>query len=68
MFQHDCVETNDQAEGYNFKLKNKKRISKHPDPYVLVDVFKQEFSESLDDAISAKRRVVILTRSAKAEI
>ena len=54
MFQHEGVKTNNHAEGYNFKLGNKKRISKHPNPYVLVDVFKQEFSESLDDAITAK--------------
>ena len=54
MFQHEGVKTNNHAEGYNFKLGNKKRISKHPNPYVLVDVIKQEFSESFDDAITAK--------------
>ena len=43
MFQHEGVKTNNHAEGYNFKLGNKKRISKHPNPYVLVDFFKQVF-------------------------
>ena len=30
MYNHDRVSTNNHAEGYNFCLGNKKRISNHP--------------------------------------
>ena len=44
--------TNNLAEGYNFALGNKKVISKHPNPYTLVSVIKDELNIASDSALS----------------
>ena len=44
--------TNNLAEGYNFALGSKKVISKHPNPYTLVAVIKEELSIASDNALT----------------
>ena len=44
--------TNNLAEGYNYALGAKKVISKHPNPYTLVSVIKDELNIASDDALS----------------
>ena len=53
MFNHDGVKTNNHAEGYNSRLGSKKQISKHPNPYTLVQILKEEFQKSEDDCVAA---------------
>ena len=62
MYEHIGVTTNNNAEAFNFKMGNKKKISKHPNPYVLADVMKAEFKDGCDTAVaetvtSHKRKV-----------
>ena len=44
--------TNNLAEGYNFALGSKKIISKHPNPYTLVSVIKDELNIASDNALT----------------
>ena len=54
MFQHEGVTTNNNSEAYNFRLGNKKRISKHPNVYLFVSVIIEELKASMSDAVMAK--------------
>ena len=36
MFQHKGVTANNNAEAFNFKMSSKKKISRHPNPHILV--------------------------------
>ena len=51
MFQHKGVTTNNNAEAFNFKMSSKKKISRYPNPHILVDVTPDSFIESCDDAV-----------------
>ena len=52
MYQHQGVKTNNHAEAFNFKMGSKKRISKHPNPYVLAEEMKAHLKEGCDTAIA----------------
>ena len=52
VYQHDSVATNNNAEGYNTKLGSNQKIKSHPNPYLLVDVLREEFVVASDDAIA----------------
>ena len=52
MFDHRGVSTNNHAESYNAKLGAKKKLSKHPNPYTLVEEIKTQLRESSDTVIS----------------
>ncbi len=43
--------TNNLAEGYNYALGSKKIISKHPNPYTLISVIKDELNIAEDQAL-----------------
>ena len=45
--------TNNRAEGYNFRLGNKKTISKHPNFYQWVETIKLELGISHDEATAS---------------
>ena len=51
MFQHKGVTANNNAETFNFKMSSKKKISRHPNTHILVDVTRESFIESCDDAV-----------------
>ena len=62
MYDHKGVSTNNNAEGYNSKLGAKKQLSKHPNPYTLVEEIKNQLSETSDTVVAEttnnkKRRV-----------
>ena len=48
MFDHRGVTTNNHAEGYNYKMGAKNKISKHPNPYTLADEIRKELVEGCD--------------------
>ena len=62
MYDHKGVSTNNNAEGYNSKLGAKKQLSKHPNPYTLVEEIKNQLSGTSDTVVAEttnnkKRRV-----------
>ena len=44
--------TNNYAEGFNYKMGAKKAISKHPNPYTLVDEIITQLKESSDTVVA----------------
>ena len=52
MYDHKGVSTNNNAEGYNSKLGAKKQLSKHPNPYTLVEEIKNQLSETSDTVVA----------------
>ena len=54
MFFHDGQTTNNHSEGYNFRLGNKKTISKHPNFFQFVQTIKMELGISHDDATATE--------------
>ena len=50
MYQHQGVTTNNHAEAFNFKMGAKKKISKHPNPYVLGEEMIAQLKEGCDTA------------------
>ena len=46
------IPTNNNAEGYNSRLANKKTVGKHPNVYLLSNKIWKELREANDDAIS----------------
>ncbi len=53
-FEHVGVTTNNFNEGYNSRLSSKKEISRHPNPFVLVDVIKSELRRADTLAMAAQ--------------
>ena len=51
MFMYTGSRTNNQCEGYNFKLNSKKHLSKHPNVYLLVVTLKDELVAAHDNAM-----------------
>ena len=54
MFKHDGETTNNRSEGYNFRLGNKRTISKHPNFFQFCETVKLELGISHDEAIAAE--------------
>jgi hypothetical protein len=54
MFQHKGPNTNNYQEGYNLKIGSKKEISRHPNPFLLIDVFRSELRAADVNALAAK--------------
>ena len=52
MFDHKGVATNNHAEGFNSKIGAKKHLSKHPNPYTLVEEIKTQLRETSDTVIA----------------
>ena len=50
MYQHPGVTTNNHAEAFNSKMGAKKKISRHPNPYVLAEEMIVQLKEGLDTA------------------
>ena len=40
------------AEGFNSRIGSKKQISKHPNPYMLVEEFKRQLGETSDTVLA----------------
>ena len=55
MYQHRGVTTNNNAEAFNSKMAGKKKISRHPNPYVFTDVIRETFIQSLNFFICTGR-------------
>ena len=51
MYEFRGQRTNNLAEGYNFKLGAKSSISKHPNPYLLTAIIKDELNIAKDNAL-----------------
>ena len=54
MYFHCGSTTNNFAEGYNYRLSNRKCIQRHPNVYTLVGELKQELKTSSQEATQAK--------------
>ena len=52
MYQHPGVTTNNNAEAFNFKMGAKKKISKHPNPYVLAEEILTQLKEASDTMVA----------------
>ena len=52
MFEHQGVTTNNHAEAFNHKMGAKKKISKHPNPYILAEEIKIQLKEGSDTVIA----------------
>ncbi len=53
-FERNAIATNNFNEAYNYRLGSKKEISRHPNPYLLVQVIKSELKRASDVALSAQ--------------
>ena len=51
MFMHKGARTNNQCEGYNYKLGAKKILCKHPNVYILASTIRDELIVSQDNAM-----------------
>ena len=54
MYNHRGETTNNQSEGYNFRLGHNRSIEKHPNTYRWVETITQELRNSENEALMAK--------------
>ena len=45
-YNHRGITTNNRHEGYNYRIGQRKGLGIHPNPYLLVGVFRDEFKKS----------------------
>ena len=60
MFLHKGARTNNNCEGYNYKLNSKTKLKKHPNPYLLAAVIRDELIISQDNAMGKIQLALVL--------